>query len=71
MEVHTTDVNGASPRSATRFGWQFPRNRPQLPDFERGTSEPERSRPPLRRPTGRNVGSGVPSHKSIQVCPSK
>jgi hypothetical protein len=41
------DVNGASPGSWTRFGWQFPRNRPRLPDFEPDTSEPERFPSPV------------------------
>jgi serine/arginine repetitive matrix protein 2 len=50
----------------TRFGWQFPRNRPHLPDFEPDTSEPERSSSPVHRPTGRNVGSGLPSHIPVR-----
>ncbi|KAH9994038.1 hypothetical protein BJV77DRAFT_332278 [Russula vinacea] len=45
------DVKGASPGSATRFGWQFPRSRPQLPEFEPDTSSPERSPSPVHRPT--------------------
>ena len=60
------DVNGASPGSMTRFGWQFPRNRPQLPDFEPDTSEPERSSSPVHRPAGRNVRSGLPSHIPVR-----
>ena len=60
------DVNGASPGSASRFGWQFPRNRPQLPDFEPETSEPERSPSPVYRPTSRNPGSGAPSHIPVR-----
>ena len=60
-----TDVKGASPGSMTRFGWQFPRNRPQLPDFE-PESSPERSPSPVHRPTGRIIGSGIPSHIPVR-----
>jgi serine/arginine repetitive matrix protein 2 len=60
------DVKGASPGSATRFGWQFPRSRPQLPEFEPDTSSPERSPSPVHRPTGRIVGSGIPSHIPVR-----
>ena len=56
----------ASPGSATRFGWQFPRNRPQLPDFEPDSSSPERSPSPVHRPTSRIVGSGIPSHIPVR-----
>jgi serine/arginine repetitive matrix protein 2 len=60
------EVKSASPGSATRFGWQFPRNRPQLPDFEPDTSSPERSPSPVHRPTSRIVGSGIPSHIPVR-----
>ena len=63
---NSADVKSASPGSATRFGWQFPRNRPQLPDFEPDTSSPERSSSPVHRPTSRIVGSGVPSHIPVR-----
>ena len=63
---NSADVKGASPGSVTRFGWQFPRNRPQLPDFEPDTSSPERSPSPVHRPTSRIVGSGIPSHIPVR-----
>jgi serine/arginine repetitive matrix protein 2 len=63
---NSADVKSASPGSATRFGWQFPRNRPQLPDFEPDTSSPERSSSPVHRPTSRIVGSGIPSHIPVR-----
>ena len=62
----SADVKSASPGSATRFGWQFPRNRPQLPDFEPDASSPERSPSPVHRPTSRVVGSGIPSHIPVR-----
>ena len=63
---NSTDVKSASLGSATRFGWQFPRNRPQLPDFERDTSSPERSPSPVHRPTSRTVGSRIPNHIPVR-----
>ena len=56
------DVKSASPGSASRFGCQFPRNRPPLPDYEPDTSSPERSPSPAHRSTSRTVVSGIPSH---------
>ena len=55
------DVNGVFPGPAIRFRWQFPRNRPQVANFETDTSGPERSPSLVHQPTGRNVGSGIPS----------
>ena len=63
---NTVDVKSASPGLATRFGWQFPRNRPQLPDFEPDTSSPERSPSPVHRPTSRTVGSEIPSYIPVR-----
>ena len=63
----SADVKDSSPASApARFGWQFPRNRPQLPDFEPESSSRERSPSPLHRPTSRIVGSGKPSHIPVR-----
>jgi len=71
--VRSSGVNGngadgkGSPASApARFGWQFPRNRPQLPDFERESSSTERSPSPVHRPTSHLVGSGKPSHIPVR-----
>src|SRR5258708_21786790 len=63
VDGNSADMKGAS---ATRFGWQFPRNRPQLPDFEPDSSSPERSPSPVHRPTSRIVGSGIPSHIPVR-----
>ena len=65
---NSAEIKGASPAAAaaSRFGWQFPRNRPQLPDFEPDTSSPERSPSPEHRPTSRVVGSGKPSHIPVR-----
>ena len=63
---NSSNVKSASPGSATRFGWQFPRNRPQLPDLEPDTSSPERSPSPVHRPTSHTVGSGIPSHIPVR-----
>ena len=60
----SADVKDSSP--AARFGWQFPRNRPQLPDFEPESSSRERSPSPLHRSTSRIVGSGKPSHIPVR-----
>ncbi|KAI0298524.1 hypothetical protein BC826DRAFT_1103024 [Russula brevipes] len=57
------DVKGVSPASSpARFGWQFPRNRPQLPDFEPDSSSPERSPSPVQHSASRADGPGKPSH---------
>ena len=66
LNNNSPDVKSAPPGSATRFGWQFPRNRPQLPDFEPDTSSPERSPSPVHRPTSRIVGPGIPSHIPVR-----
>jgi serine/arginine repetitive matrix protein 2 len=63
----SADVKGVSPASSpARFGWQFPRNRPQLPDFEPDSSSPERSPSPVQRSTSRAVGPGKPSHIPVR-----
>ncbi|KAI9509431.1 hypothetical protein F5148DRAFT_1187964 [Russula earlei] len=66
--VNGNNVDGkdASPASAPPFGWQFPRNRPQLPDFEPETSTTERSPSPVHRPTSHLVGFGKPSHIPVR-----
>jgi len=64
---HSADVKDSSPASAPAlFGWQFPRNRPQLPDFEPESSSRERSPSPLHRSTSRIVGSGKPSYIPVR-----
>ncbi|KAF8486583.1 hypothetical protein F5888DRAFT_1640095 [Russula emetica] len=60
---NSADVKSASPGSATRFGWQFPRNRPQLPDFEPDTSLPERSPSHVHRSTSQAKRRCTKGHK--------
>ncbi|KAF8492641.1 hypothetical protein F5888DRAFT_1858186 [Russula emetica] len=60
---NSADVKSASPGSATRFGWQFPRNRPQLPDFEPDTSSPERSPSHVHRSTSQAKRRCTKGHK--------
>ncbi|KAI0276340.1 hypothetical protein BGY98DRAFT_1098220 [Russula aff. rugulosa BPL654] len=57
-------TNGC-PHTTTRFGWQFPRNRQQLPDFERDTSSPEHSPLCIDRLVD-TVGSGIPNHIPVR-----
>lgn len=64
---HSANVKDSSPASApARFGWQFPRSRPQLPDFEPESSSGERSPSPLHRSPSRIVGSGKPSYIPVR-----
>jgi serine/arginine repetitive matrix protein 2 len=66
IDGNSAEVKGSPPASApARFGWQFPRNRPQLPDFEPETSSREHSSSPVHPPTGR-TGSGMPSHIPVR-----
>jgi serine/arginine repetitive matrix protein 2 len=60
--------NGVPPEPAhvPHHGWQFPRNRPQLPDFEPDTTSSERSPSPVHRPTSRIVDSAKPSHIPVR-----
>ncbi len=62
----TANVKSASPGLATRFGWQFPRNRSQLSDFEPDSSSPARSPSPVFRSISCIVGSGIPSHIPVR-----
>jgi hypothetical protein len=55
-----------APASVPHFGWQFPRNRPQLPDFEPDTTSSERSPPPVHRPIVSIVGSAKPSNIPVR-----
>ena len=60
------DVKSTSPGSASRFGWQFPRNHPPLSDYEPDTSSPECFPSPVHRPTSRTVVSGIPSRIPVR-----
>ncbi|KAH9961259.1 hypothetical protein BC827DRAFT_1203507 [Russula dissimulans] len=61
-----SDVKGSPASAPARFGWQFPRNRPQLPNFEPETSSTERSPSPVHRPSSHLVGPGKPSHIPVR-----
>jgi serine/arginine repetitive matrix protein 2 len=71
----SSNVNGSAEPNGTppppplpvpRFGWQFPRNRPQLPDFEPDITSPDHSPPPVHRLLARNAGSTNPSHIPVR-----
>ncbi len=73
--VAPSNVNGSAEPNGTpppppppgpHFGWQFPRNRPQLPDFEPDITSPERSPPPVHQSMARNAGSTKPSHIPVR-----
>ncbi|KAI0266730.1 hypothetical protein BC834DRAFT_1032479 [Gloeopeniophorella convolvens] len=57
-----------SPPYTSRFGWQFPRSRPQLPEFgaETESSSPERSPSPVHRPPSHLSGSTSRSHIPVR-----
>ncbi|KAI0254145.1 hypothetical protein BJV78DRAFT_1188986 [Lactifluus subvellereus] len=55
-----------APAPAPHFGWQFPRNRPKLPDFEPDLSSSERSPSPVHRSTSHLVGSAKPSYIPVR-----
>lgn len=69
-----SNVNGSAegdgvppaPAPAPHFGWQFPRNRPKLPDFEPDLSSSERSPSPVHRPTSHIVSSAKPSYIPVR-----
>ncbi|KAF8265240.1 hypothetical protein EI94DRAFT_1736338 [Lactarius quietus] len=54
------------PAPVPHFGWQFPRNRRQLPDFEPNTTSPEHSPPPVHQSMTRNAGFMKPSHIPVR-----
>ena len=63
----SAEPNGTPPPAPVpHFGWQFPRNRPQLPDFEPNITSPEHSPPPMHQSTARNAGSMKPSHIPVR-----
>jgi serine/arginine repetitive matrix protein 2 len=64
----SAEPNGTPPRPApaSHFGWQFPRSRPQLPDFEPNITSPEHSPPPVHQSMARNAGSMKQSHIPVR-----
>ena len=69
-----SNINGSAeltgtpppPAPVSHFGWQFPRNRPQLPDFEPNITSPEHSPPPVHHSMARNAGSMKLSHIPVR-----
>ena len=69
-----SNVNGSAEPNGTplpappvpHFGWQFPRNRPQLPDFEPNITSPEHSPPPVHQSMARKAGALKPSHIPVR-----
>lgn len=64
----SAEPNGTPLRQApaSHFGWQFPRNRPQLPDFEPNITSPEHSPPPVHQSMVRNASSITQSHIPVR-----